>query len=314
MSAGDHEDYDYVVDADGDGDYERIQAAIDGAKSFPRERVSIFVREGVYEEKVTVHSWNPKVDLVGERAADTIITNDDHFESIGRGRNSTFFTYTLQVCGDDFRARNLTVENTAGPEAGQAVALHTEADRASFEHCRFLGNQDTVYAAGAGARQYFSECYVEGTTDFLFGGATAFFEDCEIHSKADSYVTAASTPEREPFGYVFEDCTLTADPGVSEVYLGRPWRDHAHVAVLRSQLGEHVHPAGWHNWDRPDTERTATYVEYDNEGPGARDGDERVDWASELAAAEAEAYAKANVLLRESDERFAPNWYRLIAE
>jgi len=314
MSAGDREDYDYVVDAGGDGDYETIQGAIDGAKSFPRERVSIFVRDGVYEEKVSVHSWNPKVDLVGESAEDTVVTYDDHFDEIGRGRNSTFFTYTLQVRGNDFRARNLTVRNTAGPDAGQAVALHTEADRAAFENCRFLGSQDTVYAAGEGARQYFADCYVEGTTDFLFGGATAVFEDCRIHSTADSYVTAASTPEREQFGYVLEDCTLTAEPDVSAVYLGRPWRDHAHVAVLRSHLGEHVHPEGWHNWDRPDTEGTVTYVEYDNEGPGAREGDERVDWADELTAAEAEDYAKANVLLREGDEAFAPNWYRVVTE
>ncbi|WP_459193153.1 pectinesterase family protein [Halosimplex sp. J119] len=312
MSAGDR-DYDYVVDAGGDGDYESIQAAIDGAKSFPRERISIFVRDGVYEEKVSVHSWNPRIDLIGESAEGTVITYDDHFEKIGRGRNSTFFTYTLKVCGNDFRARNLTVRNSAGADVGQAVALHAEADRAAFENCRFLGHQDTVYVDGEGARQYFDGCRIEGTTDFVFGGATAFFVDCDLHSKADSFITAASTPEHEPFGYVFEDCTLTADPDVSEVYLGRPWRDHAHVAFLRSRLGEHIHPNGWDNWSRPETETITNFVEYDNSGPGAAT-DDRVEWSSALTAAEAEAYAKGNVLLGPDAEEVAPHWYRTVTE
>ncbi|WP_123533815.1 pectinesterase family protein [Halosimplex salinum] len=314
MAPGEGERFDYVVDTDGTGDYERLQAAIDGAKSFPDDRVSIFVKDGVYDEKVTIHAWNTKIDLVGESVENTIVTYDDHFDSIGRGRNSTFFTYTLKVRGNDFSARNLTVRNAAGPDVGQAVALHVEADRASFENCRFLGNQDTVYAAGEGSRQYFDDCYVEGTTDFVFGGATAVFERCEIHSKSDSYVTAASTPRSEPFGFVFDDCTLTADPEVSEVYLGRPWRDHAHVAFLRSDLGDHVHPAGWHNWSRPEAEETVTYAEYDNSGPGAWDPDERVPWSTELSPSEAETYTRANVLLRGDDREHAPHWYRTVTE
>ncbi|WP_415381571.1 pectinesterase family protein [Halosimplex sp. TS25] len=314
MAPGAREEYDYVVDADGSGDYESLQAAIDGAKSFPRDRVSIFVADGVYEEKVKVHAWNTEVDLVGESVENTIVTYDDHFDGIDRGRNSTFFTYTLKVCGNDFTARNLTVRNTAGPDVGQAVALHVEADRAAFENCRFLGDQDTVYVAGEGSRQYFDDCYLEGTTDFVFGGATAVFEGCEIHSKADSYITAASTPPREPFGYVFDDCSLTADPEVSEVYLGRPWRDHAHVAFLRSELGDHVHPAGWHNWSRPDVEETVTYAEYDNGGPGAVDADERVSWSEALTPSEVARYARENVLLREADREYAPNWHRIVAE
>jgi len=314
MSSRDGTGYDYVVDRSGDGDYESIQAAIDDAKSFPPERITIFVTSGVYEEKVTVHSWNPEITLVGESVQDTVITYDDHFERIGRGRNSTFFTHTLKVCGNDFRARNLTVRNSAGPDSGQAVALHVEADRAVFENCRFVGNQDTVYTAGEGARQYFDGCHVEGTTDFVFGGATAVFEDCDIHSKADSYVTAASTPRSEPFGYVFRDCTLTAEPDVSDVYLGRPWRDHAHVAFIGSHLGSHINPAGWHNWSRPDAEETVTYVEYDNRGPGGESTDERVPWASELTPAEAEAYATENVLLEEESGEAVQPWYRVATE
>ncbi|MFC6824207.1 pectinesterase family protein [Halopelagius fulvigenes] len=312
MDSGDLDGYDYVVDAEGSGDYESIQAAIDGAKSFPRERISILVREGVYDEKVTVHSWNPEISLIGEGETETILTHDDHFEKIGRGRNSTFFTYTLKVCGNDFRARNLTVRNTAGADEGQAVALHAEADRAEFADCRFVGNQDTVYAGGEGSRQYFRDCHVEGTTDFVFGGATAVFERCDIHSKADSYVTAASTPRNQPFGFVFADCSLTADPGVSDVYLGRPWRDHAHVAFVRTEMGSHVHPAGWHNWSRPEAEETVTYVEYDNRGPGAKT-DERADWSAELTPTEAETYTKENVLLGGAPRQSAERWYRAAA-
>ncbi|RDI72311.1 pectinesterase family protein [Halopelagius longus] len=309
MGSDDFDGYDYVVDREGDGDYESVQAAIDGAKSFPRERIRILLREGVYDEKVAVHSWNPKITLVGEGAAETILTHDDHFEKIGRGRNSTFFTYTLKVCGNDFRARNLTVRNGAGADAGQAVALHAEADRAEFEHCRFVGNQDTVYAGGECSRQYFRDCHVEGTTDFVFGGATAVFERCDIHSKADSYVTAASTPRNQPFGFVFRDCTLTADPEVSDVYLGRPWRDHAHVAFLRTEMGSHVNPAGWHNWSRPEAEATVTFVEYENRGPGAK-RDERVEWAAELTPAEAERYATENVLTGGTSRQSTRRWYR----
>ncbi|WP_049967410.1 pectinesterase family protein [Haloferax prahovense] len=291
--ADDPDEYDYVVAKDGTGDYETIQAAIDGAKSFPPERIRILVRDGVYDEKVEVHAWNPDITLVGESAEGTVITYDDHFEKIDRGRNSTFFTYTLKVRGNDFRARDLTVENSAGP-VGQAVSLHVDADRAVFENCRFLGHQDTIYAAGEGACQYFSDCYVEGTTDFIFGGATAVFEDCRVHSKADSYVTAASTPADEPFGFVFLDCELTADPDVSEVYLGRPWRNHARTAFIRARMDSHVIPAGWHNWSRPEAEETVEYAEYDSRDPGAEG--ERVSWATALTEDEAAQYSKANVL------------------
>ena len=313
MAPRNPEECDYVVDAAGDGDYERLQAAIDGAKSFPSERVSIFVRDGVYEEKVTLHAWNTTLDLVGESVEGTVITHDDHFDRVDRGRNSTFFTHTLKVRGNDAVVRNLTVRNTAGPAADQAVALHVDADRAGFENCRFEGDQDTVYLAGEGARQYFRDCYVEGTTDFVFGGATAVFEDCEIRSKADSYVTAASTPQSERFGFVFRDCAFTAEPEVSEVSLGRPWRDHAHVAVLDSRLGSHVRPEGWHNWSRPEAEKTVTYVEYDNSGPGAADAGERVPWARALSSSEVERYATEAVLGRgEAGESTAP-WYRVDA-
>ena len=282
------------VAADGSAEYTNIQAAIDATKSFPSERITIHVANGVYEEKVKVHAWNNNVTLQGESADSTILRFGDYFDSIDRGRNSTFHTATLLVQGDNFRAENLTVENTAGP-VGQAVAVAVEADRAEFHDCRFLGHQDTLYCDGANARQYYRNCYIEGTTDFIFGGATALFEECTLHAKANSYLTAASTPEGRPYGFVFVDCKLTAAEGVTEVYLGRPWRSHARTIFANSDLGEHIVPAGWDNWSDPQNEKTVFYAEYGNTGPGAVTH-ERVDWSRQLTAGEAARLNRAEVL------------------
>src|SRR5690606_15523908 len=157
--------YEIIVAQDGSGDYTTIQAAIDGAKAYPDAQVVIRIKNGVYKEKVQVYSWNTKLSLIGEDRDKTIITYDDYFDKIDLGRNSTFHTYTLQVRGNDFYAENLTIENSAGP-VGQAVALHVEADRATFFNCSFIGHQDTILAAGEGFRQYFKNCYIEGTTDY----------------------------------------------------------------------------------------------------------------------------------------------------
>ncbi|PPK88759.1 pectinesterase [Neolewinella xylanilytica] len=285
---------DLYVAADGSAEYTSIQAAIDATKSFPDERITVHVANGVYEEKVTVYAWNNNVTLLGESTDSTIIRYGDYFDRIDRGRNSTFHTATLLVQGDNFEAQKLTVENTAGP-VGQAVAVAVEADRAQFFDCRFLGNQDTLYADGAHARQYYRNCYIEGTTDFIFGGATALFEDCTIHAKSNSYLTAASTPEGRPYGFVFLDCRLTADEGVDAVYLGRPWRDHARTLFVNCQLGSHILPEGWHNWGSAEKENTVLYAEYGNTGPGARPA-ARVPWSRQLTPGEAARLTKQEVL------------------
>lgn len=278
----------FVVAKDGSGDFTSIQAAIDASKSFPYERITIHIKNGVYKEKVKVHSWNTKLSLVGESKEKTVITNNDYFDKIDRGRNSTFFTYTLLVQANDFHAENLTIENSSGP-VGQAVALHVESDRSSFENCRILGDQDTIYAAGEGSRQYFKDCYIEGTTDFIFGGATAVFEDCTINSKDNSYITAASTPKNVDHGYLFKNCRLTADKDVTEVYLGRPWRNFARTVFIHCQMGDHIRPVGWYNWGKEEAEKTAFYAEYGNTGPGYTP-DKRVDWAHILTAEQAKMY------------------------
>jgi pectinesterase len=282
------------VAPDGTGDFTTIQEAIDGAKSFPDARITITIRNGVYAEKVKVHTWNSRLTLKGASAAGVIIRWDDYFGKMERGRNSTFHTATLLVQGDSFRAENLTIENTAGA-VGQAVALAVEADRCVLENCRLLGNQDTLYADGANTRQHYRNCTIEGTTDFIFGGATALFENCTIHSKADSYITAASTPEGRPYGFVFLQCKLTAADGVTQVYLGRPWRSHAQTVFVECQMGSHIHLAGWHNWNAPEKEQTVFYAEGANTGPGA-DTAQRVSWARVLPDEEVKKYRAPEVL------------------
>lgn len=286
--------YEMTVAQDGSGDYKTIQAAIDNTKAFPDKRITIHVKNGVYREKVHVYEWNPMVSLIGEDADKTIITWGDHFKQIDLGRNSTFHTPTVQVDGDDFHGENLTIENTAGP-VGQAVALAVNADRVSFYDSRFLGHQDTVYLTGEGKRQYFRNCYIEGTTDFIFGRATAVFDQCQIHSKSDSYITAASTPKNIKHGFVFLNATLSADEGVSEVYLGRPWRDFAQTVFLNTEMGSHIKPEGWHNWSKPEAENTVLYGEYKSRGPGAQP-QQRVKWQTTLSDAQAGDYTLETVL------------------
>lgn len=300
--------YDMVVAQDGSGDYATIQAAIDAAQSFPTERTEIFIRAGVYREKVSVHAWNSKLSLIGEHVDRTVITWDDSFESIDRGRNSTFHTYTLRVQGDDFIGRNLTIRNNAGP-VGQAVALHVDADRVVFDNCRLIGHQDTLYVAGAGNRQYFLDCHIEGTTDFIFGAATAVFEHCTLHSRANSYITAASTPEGVLFGLVFRGCRLTAEPGVGQVYLGRPWRDHARTVFIDTEMGAHIRAEGWHDWNRPEARRTTYYAEHGSTGPGAVP-EARVDWIHTLTEDEAAGYTPAEIFAARPPPA-EPGWYDL---
>lgn len=294
-----------TVAQDGSGNFTRIQDAIDNAKAFPDKRITILIKSGFYKEKIKVPACNTMLTLKGENAATTIISGDDYFDKIGRGRNSTFYTATLQVLADDFCAEQLTIENTAGP-IGQAVALAVEADRCVFRNCRFLGNQDTLYAAGANHRQYYQHCYVEGTTDFIFGAATALFDSCTIHSKSNSFITAASTPQGSSFGYVFRYCRLTASPGVDSVFLGRPWRDFARVAFLYCEMGGHILPEGWSNWQDTERDKTAFYREYGNFGAGAGIG-KRVGWSKLLTRKEARKYTPKIILAARAPTE--KNWF-----
>lgn len=294
-----------IVAKDGSGDYNSIQEAINNTKSFPYKRVAIFIKNGIYKEKVKVYEWNSNLSLIGESKENTIITFDDNFNKIGLGRNSTFHTYTLLVEANNVLLKNLTIENSSG-EVGQAVALSVFSDEVVVSNCKLLGNQDTLYASGKG-KQFYKDCYIEGTTDFIFGSATAFFQNCEIHSKKNSYITASSTPKDSLYGYVFKDCKLTADKGIKEVYLGRPWRIYAQTVFINCDLGNHILPIGWHNWSKPEAEQTTFYGEYKNYGDGFQPN-KRVKWSYQLKKRQAKKYTLIRVL-GEKNKSANEQWY-----
>ena len=284
----------YTVALDGSGDFTSIQKAIEACKSYPEKRITIFIKNGIYREKVRIPECNSKLSLIGESKEQTIITWGDYFNKIDRGRNSTFYTYTLLVEANDFYAENLTIENAAGP-VGQAVALHIEGDRCIVKNCNILGNQDTLFTAGETSRQYFIRCYIEGTTDFIFGAAIALFDSCTLYSKSNSYITAASTPEGNKFGYVFRNCKLLAPDSVNKVYLGRPWRDFARVVFMFCEIGAHIRPEGWSGWGNRDDCKLAYYAEYKNFGPGASTVN-RIGWSYQLTDKEAADFTSENIL------------------
>jgi pectin methylesterase-like acyl-CoA thioesterase len=253
----------------------------------------IYIKKGTYKEKLIIPQWLQNIELCGEDREQTIITFDDHANIKapllsppgGMTAIGTFRTYTLKIEANDITLKNITVENNA-PRLGQAVALHTEGDRLTFVNCRFLGNQDTVYTGMPYTRLYFDGCYIEGTTDFIFGPSTAWFEGCTIHCKADSYITAASTPQDVAFGYIFNRCNVTAADNVTKLYLGRPWRDYGYTLFMNCTLPIQIRPEGWHHWEKQ-REQTARYYEYGNTGPGA-DVSLRVHWSRQLTKKEAQ--------------------------
>lgn len=274
---------DFVVDASGNGDFLSVQEAFNAVPDFRKQETVIFVRDGVYEEKLILATSKTNVHLIGESVENTIITHDDFaskLNTFGEEMGTTGST-TFYVFADHFYAQNISFRNSAGP-VGQAVAVRVDGDQVIFENCRFLGFQDTLYPHGKNSRQYYYKCYIEGTTDFIFGWSTAVFEDCEIHSKkGGSYITAASTTEDTDHGFLFINCRFTAEKGVADIYLGRPWRPFAQTVIINSFLGDHIHPEGWHNWNKPHAESTSFYAEYNNHGPGA-ETTRRVSWSHQL--------------------------------
>jgi pectinesterase len=284
--------YDIVVDRNGRGRYRTIQGAIDFIRAFdPKGTTTIFVRNGVYKEKLELPTSDTQVRIVGESRDSTIITYDDHANIDQMG---TFRTYTFLIRGNDITVENLTIENNAEP-LGQAVALHLEGDRIIIRNCKLLGNQDTVYTGRENCRQYFENCYIEGTTDFIFGPSTCWFENCAIFCKKNSYITAASTPENIRFGYVLNNCKITLAEGIDKVYLGRPWRPYAMTLFMNCELPEGIVPAGWDNWRDAANEKTARYMECNNSGNGANKS-QRVNWAKQLTDKEAAVYTLENVM------------------
>ena len=306
QAAGKYDNPDTIVVArDGTGEFRTIGEAIEVCRAFMGYHKVIFVKKGLYKEKLIVPQWLQNIEICGEDRDETIITWDDHANikillpsSQGGGEMkpmSTFRTYTLRIEGNDITLKNITIENNAA-KLGQAVALHTMGDRLTFVNCRFLGNQDTIYTGVEATRLYFTDCYIEGTTDFIFGPSTAWFEKCRILCKADSYITAASTPEKQLYGYIFNNCISTCATGVKKVYLGRPWRDYGYTLFMHCQLPAQICPEGWHHWEKQ-REQTARYMEFENTGEGAAT-DKRVTWSRQLTKKEAKEITLENVFSR----------------
>lgn len=300
------DEYNIVVALDGSGDYTSIQEAINNSPSFPYKTVIITVKNGIYHEKVRIPEWNTRISLIGESKQNTIISYNDYFGKINLGRNSTFLTPTVLVEGNDFKATNLTIQNTAGA-VGQAIALSVVADRVVVSNCIILGNQDTLYTSGEGFKQYFKDCFIEGTVDFIFGSATAVFDSCTIHSKSNAYITAASTSEGAKYGFVFINCKLTAAEKATEVYLGRPWRINAKTVYLNCEMGKHIRKEGWNNWSKADAEKASFYAEYNCSGPGFQPKS-RVVWSHQLTKSEAKNYTLEKIL-GDSKTKLNQNWY-----
>lgn len=287
----------FTVAKDGSGDFKSVQEALDAIPAGKDKPFTIFIKNGIYKEVVVVDARKNFISLVGEDRFKTILTYDNH-AGTRLPNGDTLNTWTCAstfVYGNDFNAKNITFENSAGFTAGQAVGLRIEGNRASLKNCRIIGNQDILFLSGSGVKHYFKDCYIEGTTDFIFGASTAVFQHCHIHSKKNSHVTAASTNSIIPYGFVFFDCKLTADSIINKVSLGRPWSPTASVTYINCWMDKHIIPEGWNNWKNPANEITARYAEYNSSGPGANPA-ARVKWAKQLTAEEAAKYNLKNIL------------------
>jgi len=300
--------YVFTVAKDGTGDYKFIQDALDAMRVFPLATITLYIKNGVYNEKIELPATNTDVTFIGESVENTIITYNDYS---GRGKINTFNSFTAKISGNRFMAENITFANSAGP-VGQAVALYVDADKAIFKNCRFIGNQDTIYAGGESSRQYFINCYIEGTTDFIFGPSTALFEHCTIKAKTNSFITAANTPKDKKFGFVFMDCNIIVDSTITNLYLGRPWRAHAKTAFINCNLPPQIAAEGWSNWGNPENEKTVFYAEYKNTGSGALTTN-RVAWSKQLTGAQAKEYTIENIFGNENlSIPQQPGWFQKI--
>ncbi|MGQ0738052.1 MAG: pectinesterase family protein [Bacteroidota bacterium] len=286
-----------IVAQDGSGDYKTVQAALNTVPDNNKKPVAIIIKKGIYKEKLFIDSSKQFVSLIGEDKLNTILTWNDHTGKIAPNGDTinTRTSWSFRIKANNFSARDITFQNDAGFTAGQAVAVESNGDKAAFINCRFIGNQDVLFTNNDKSRQYYENCYIEGTTDFIFGSSTVWFEKCRIYSKKNSHVTAASTPKEKEFGYVFNNCELNGDTSLHNVSLGRPWRPYAAVAYLNCYLGAHIKAEGWSVWNNNNNHLTTRFAEYGNFGPSA-DLSKRVSWAKELTLEDAKKYTVTNVL------------------
>ena len=302
----------YVVDCNGQGDFTTVQACFDALPSKPTEWRTVIIRPGVYREKVTLDVYKDKVRIIGDpdRAGEgdaRIVWNDYSGKVVDGYELTTYYSYTMSIQADEVYMDGVTVENDAG-RVGQAVALGTRGDRIHLYQCALLGDQDTFFTKGYVSRVHVENCYIEGTTDFIFGPSIVLFECCTLHCKADSFITAASTTERNRYGYVFSNCRVTADDEVTKVYLGRPWKSTARTVWLECSFPAAIRPEGWRDWHDSARKGALYYAEWRCEGPGA-DRSGRVPWSRELTDEEAAEYLSAKIFAKKTgSEQFRSDW------
>jgi len=279
------------------GNYRTVQEAVNHVPAYNKQSLVIFVRNGFYREKLLIDSSKTNLKLIGESADSVIIGYNDHAGKV-KLPNDTINTrnsYSVLICPFGFIAENITFCNDAGFTAGQAVAAEVRSDHSIFLHCRFTGYQDVLFVNADQALQYYKDCTIEGTTDFIFGSATCYFEHCYIYCKKNSHITAASTPENSMYGFVFHECRIMGDSSLHQVSLGRPWRPFAKVAYIDCYLDAIIRPAGWSVWNNTDHHLTSYFAEYHSNGPGANDG-ARFAWCHILQERDVEHYSPENVL------------------
>lgn len=310
---------------DGSGDFTTITAALQSLSAGScdsREECTLFIHNGIYRERLTVAV--PYVTMIGESRDHTILTYDNYARMMMPDgmKRGTFRSYSCLIDADNFTAVNLTFENRAGKgvDVGQALALYVDGDRIQFRDCRFLGGQDTLFTAPlppheieangfigpkqnaprVTGRHYYKNCYIEGDVDFIFGGAVAYFEGCNLFSKdvgnvINSFATAASTPEGQIYGYVMKKCRFVGNCPPHSAYLGRPWREFARTVLIDCYIGRHICEEGWNDWGKDEAHETVFYGEYGSYGPSA-DMSKRPEWVKRLSVREAAAFSKEAVL------------------
>jgi pectin methylesterase-like acyl-CoA thioesterase len=318
VAIGSHAQYNLVVAADGSGNYTTVQAAINAATAGTATApFRIFIKNGRYVEKDTVHTSKVYLQLIGESVGGVTITFGANASMLIPGSGSTYGTSgsaTMTVNADNFTAMNITFENTTGRlgDGPQALAINVGSDRVAFKNCRFISGQDTVYAGSPGKRQYFLHCYIDGNTDFIFGNAVAVFDSCviwgrdRVDGQSGGVITAANTPAGQTYGYVFLDCEIPTSRITTNYSLGRPWQNSGtpntnpannKTVFIRTRMNGSIKPAGWDVWDAGTVTSVITYAEYNSQWYSGTSVDvsARVSWSQQLTAAQAANYTLTNI-------------------
>lgn len=310
------------VAADSACDFVSVTDALSSIPDSCTEEILVYIHKGIYQERISI--TRPHITFIGDSPYETVLSYGlyANMKLEDGQKRGTFRTYSCFIDTHDVTFCSLTLANTAGPgpAAGQAIALYADGDRLMFDGCRFLGNQDTLFtgplppkeiepngfagpkqfAPRINGRHYYRNCYIEGDIDFIFGSATAYFESCEFFSKnigrpVNSYVTAASTPQGQAYGYVMKDCRFTGSCPPHSAYLGRPWREYAKTVLINCYMDQHIHPEGWHDWNKPNAHDTCYFAEYGSYGPGAAAAS-RPQWVHRLTDADLASYSREHVL------------------